>query len=106
MNNTAFGTRLAVASGRDYRSTAAILDRLASAMKWRAGSATFGNVLPKGARVLIKPNMVLHVNEDPHFGTEELTTHASLIQAAAEAALRSDIGELVIGDAPIQSCDF
>ena len=106
MTHSAFGTRLAVASSRDYYSTSASLDRLARAMDWHDGAAPFGKVLAPGSRVLIKPNMVLHENEDPRFGMEELVTHASLIRAAAEAALQSEIAELVIGYAPIQSCDF
>lgn len=64
-----------------------------------------GNVVSPGARVLIKPNFVLHQNEGP-WGLEPLVTHPSLVRVATLAALRAGASEVVIGDAPIQSCDF
>ncbi len=69
-----------------------------------------GKVVPLGARVLIKPNLVLHENDDPRYknqaGLDCLVTHASLIRAATEAALRTGAAEVLVGDAPIQGCDF
>jgi uncharacterized protein (DUF362 family) len=81
------------------------LHRLAIEMEWASGNGPFGSVIPKGARVLIKPNLVLHRNEGPG-GTECLVTHPSLIRAAVEAALQSEASEVLVGDAPIQGCDF
>ncbi|HEX3702530.1 MAG TPA: DUF362 domain-containing protein [Vicinamibacterales bacterium] len=81
------------------------LGRLADAMGWSNARGPFGAVVPEGARVVIKPNLVLHQNEGPG-GLECLVTHASLIRAAAEAALRTGASEVVVGDAPIQGCDF
>jgi uncharacterized protein (DUF362 family) len=81
------------------------LDRLAGEMGWSDGASAFGKVIPSGARVLIKPNLVLHRNEGPG-GIECLVTHPSLIRAAVNAALRSQAGEVIVGDAPIQACDF
>jgi uncharacterized protein (DUF362 family) len=86
------------------------LGRLADALGWSDKSGPFGKVIPAGARVLIKPNLVLHQNEDPRYrgpeGMDCLVTHASLIRAAAEAALRTGAAEVLVGDAPIQGCDF
>jgi uncharacterized protein (DUF362 family) len=81
------------------------LSRLADDMGWSDGNSPFGNVIPSDARVLIKPNLVLHRNEGPG-GTDCLVTHPSLIRAAVEAALRSQAAEVLVGDAPIQGCDF
>lgn len=81
------------------------LDRLANEMGWSDDTSPFGKVIPSGARVLIKPNLVLHRNEGPG-GVECLVTHPSLIRAAVEAALRSQAAEVLVGDAPIQGCDF
>jgi uncharacterized protein (DUF362 family) len=86
------------------------LHRLADSLGWSSGTSAFGTVIPNGARVLIKPNMVLHQNDDPRYqnrnGIDCLVTHASIIRAAAEAALRTGAAEVVVGDAPIQGCDF
>jgi len=35
-----------------------------------------------------------------------LVTHASVIRAAVDAALQTDAAEVLVGDAPIQGCDF
>jgi uncharacterized protein (DUF362 family) len=86
------------------------LGRLADSLGWSDDSGPFGKVIPAGARVLIKPNMVLHRNDDPRFknqaGLDCLVTHASLIRAATEAALLTGAAEVLVGDAPIQGCDF
>jgi len=72
---------------------------------WSDETGPFGKVVPPGARVLIKPNMVLHRNEGGG-GLECLVTHPSLIRAVAEAALRTGAKEVLVGDAPVQGCDF
>ena len=79
--------------------------RLADTMKWSDDRSAFGQVIPRGARVLIKPNLVLHQNEGPG-GMDCLVTHSSLIRAAVEAALQTDAAEVQVGDAPIQGCNF
>ena len=65
----------------------------------------FGRIVPHGARVCLKPNLVLHENQGP-WGMEPLVTHQALIRAVVEAVLRADPRQVVIGDAPIQGCDF
>lgn len=81
------------------------LHRVAVEMNWANEKGSFGRVIPQGARVLIKPNLVLHRNEG-FGGTDCLVTHPSLIRAAVEAALRTSAAEVLVGDAPIQGCDF
>ena len=81
------------------------LGRLADTLGWSDERGPFGKVIPKGARVLIKPNLVLHQNEGSG-GLNCLVTHPSVIRAAVDAALRTDAAEVVVGDAPIQGCDF
>lgn len=81
------------------------LRRLADAMGWSDERGPFGKVIPRGARVLIKPNLVLHQNEGSG-GLDCLVTHPSLIRATVEAALRTDAAEVLVGDAPIQGCNF
>ncbi len=95
--------------GEEPRATermATALDELGGALGWRdAERGPFGAVIPRGARVLVKPNWVLHRNYAPH-GLAPLLTHASLVRAAVEAALRTDASAVTAGDAPIQGCNF
>jgi uncharacterized protein (DUF362 family) len=66
-----------------------------------------GEWIRPGMRVLIKPNLVRHYH--PHgLDTDAIYTHASLVRAVLDyawLALEGE-GELVIADAPLQSCDF
>jgi uncharacterized protein (DUF362 family) len=81
------------------------LGRLADGLSWSDENGPFGAAIPRGARVLIKPNLVLHQNEGPG-GMDCLVTHASVIRSATDAALRTGAAEVLVGDAPIQGCDF
>ena len=66
-----------------------------------------GEWIQPGMRVLIKPNLVRHYH--PHgLNTDAIYTHASVIRAVADYAWLAMAGEgdLVIADAPLQSCDF
>jgi uncharacterized protein (DUF362 family) len=81
------------------------LVRLADGLGWSSEKGPFGMVIPPGSRVLIKPNLVLHQNEGTG-GMDCLVTHASVIRAAVDAALQTDAAEVLVGDAPIQGCDF
>jgi uncharacterized protein (DUF362 family) len=86
----------------------AVTDALAQIGKnldWADERGPFGRIVPAGAKVLIKPNLVLHENQGP-WGVEPLVTHAALIRAAAQGALRAGAAEVLIGDAPVQGCDF
>ena len=82
----------------DDESIARAIDRLWSCIGW-------GNLIPAGARVLIKPNFVLHHNQG-NGGMDPMVTHQSVVKAVAQAALRTEAAEVVVGDAPIQTADF
>lgn len=82
------------------------LRRVASRLGWADDErGAFSNVIAEGARVLVKPNLVMHENFGP-WGMEPLVTHASLIRAAVVEALRAGAAEVSVGDAPLQGCDF
>jgi uncharacterized protein (DUF362 family) len=84
----------------------AALERTGAELGWSEEErGPFGKVIPSGSRVLIKPNWVIHENHGP-WGLEPLVTHASLVRAAVEQALRAGPSEVRVGDAPLQSCDF
>lgn len=60
-----------------------------------------------GGTVVLKPNWV--IDENPLGNdTDSLVTHPSVIAALAEAAARAlgGRGTIIIGDAPLQKCDF
>ncbi len=98
--------RYDAAPAEDEDQIGSALGRLARALDWSAeGGGAFGRVIPRGARVLIKPNFVLHQNQGP-WGMEPLITHQSLIRAAVEEALSAEPAEVVVGDAPLQACDY
>lgn len=81
------------------------LARLAEALGWADASSPLGRLVVPGSRVVVKPNWVMHANKGP-WGLEPLVTHASLIRSVCEALLLTSLGELTVGDAPLQSCDF
>lgn len=82
------------------------VDRLGAYLGWaREGKGPFGELIPAGARVLIKPNFVLDHNQSDG-GMDPMITHQSVVKAVVNGALQSDAGEVVVGDAPIQTCDF
>ncbi len=61
-----------------------------------------------GDNVLIKPNLVMDVNFNTDAGTECLYTQPGLVAAVIDYVLLalSGSGEVVIGDAPMQECNF
>lgn len=80
--------------------------KLAEVMGWDSGSGgSFDTVIPQNARVLIKPNLVLHENLGG-LDFDAVITHPSLIRYVAHELLRTNASEIRVGDAPIQSCDF
>ena len=67
----------------------------------------FGEWLKRGANAVIKPNWVHH-NNPGEKNLDPLVTHTSLIKHLIDliaVALKGE-GSILIGDAPIQSCDF
>ena len=74
----------------------------------RAGTPQWnplGALIPPGARVVLKPNWVLHYNQ-AGAGLDCLVTHASVIAAVLEYVALARPGKVVLGDAPLQGCDF
>ena len=60
---------------------ATAIAEVAGQLDWTtAERGPFGGVIPDGARVLVKPNWVLHANQGP-WGMEPLVTHPSVIKA-------------------------
>lgn len=94
------------ASAGEPTPVSAGLSALAGMLGWSSDAGgPFGAVIPAGSRVLVKPNWVLHENEGP-WGIEPLVTHGSLIHAVVNAALAADPARVLVGDAPVQGCDF
>ena len=67
----------------------------------------FKEWLGPGSRVVIKPNWVLHHSPNEK-GCDTLVTHTSLIKHIIDllAIALGGNGSIIIGDAPLQSCDF
>src|SRR5215471_3026611 len=81
------------------------LERAARLLGWSDDKNTFGAIVDEQDRVLIKPNLVMDHNQGP-WGLEPLITHSALIYAAAKGVLQSNPSHVLVGDAPLQSCDF
>lgn len=64
-----------------------------------------GGFAAPGATILVKPNWVLHRNEGGG-GMEEMVTHPSVIRAVLEYVFLARPKRVVLGDAPLQGCDF
>ncbi len=64
-----------------------------------------GALIPPGARVVLKPNWVVDENQSGA-GLDCLVTHASVIEAVLEYVQLAQPGPVVLGDAPLQRCDF
>jgi uncharacterized protein (DUF362 family) len=94
------------ASPTDEAEVYAALCRAALALGWNDDErGPLGRVIAQGARVLIKPNFVLHANQGGG-GIEPLITHPSLVRATVRAALEAGAAQVMVGDAPVQGCDF
>lgn len=87
------------------RSIHEALTRLADARGWSLDSGQLSRVVFRNARVLVKPNLVLHQNEGTG-GLACVVTNPGLIQAVVRACLDAGASEVIVGDAPIQGCDF
>jgi uncharacterized protein (DUF362 family) len=99
-------------NGRVLRSNAALALR-ALLESWkldqdRIGTSAWnplGEWIRPGSRVLIKPNWVLHQNQSGR-GMDCLVTHTSVLEAILEYVALASPGSVIIGDAPVQGCDF
>ena len=63
-----------------------------------------GYYVKQGAKILIKPNWVNHVN--PVGGLDCTVTHPSIIRCIVDYCVIAGANIIEIGDAPIQSCKF
>jgi uncharacterized protein (DUF362 family) len=72
------------------------------------GSAAWnplGTFVCADSRIVLKPNWVLHWNKSGA-GMDCLVTHATVIEAALEYVALAHPGSVVVGDAPVQGCNF
>jgi len=82
------------------------LARLTTLLGWsEEGRGPFGSVIPRAARVVVKPNWVMHENRGP-WGLEPLVTDPALIRAVVDGVLAAGPSRVVVGDAPLQGCDL
>lgn len=69
-----------------------------------------GEIIRPGDKVLIKPNMVMHKNNNPQGGLKCLYTQPSVVEAVLYYVVRAlqstEGGHVVIADAPMQACNF
>lgn len=73
----------------------------------------FRGIISPGQYIVIKPNLVMHKNAVKKNGEECLYTHPSVVAAVLDYVIlaMSDedgkfSGNIIVGDAPMQSCDF
>lgn len=77
---------------------------LKESVKKLINSDLIENGLIKGKKILIKPNWVLHDRKEDDGWC--MRTHSNLILALVEVLLIEMPAAIVIGDAPIQGCDW
>jgi len=67
----------------------------------------FRNIISPGDTVLLKPNLVRHINLNG-LGEECLYTHPSVTAAVLDYVIIAlkGTGKIIVGDAPVQSCNF
>lgn len=65
----------------------------------------FGSLIGPGARIVLKPNFVVHFNQGG-YGLECLLTHPTVIEAVLEYVALTQPSRVVLGDAPVQGCNF
>ncbi|HEY3914586.1 MAG TPA: DUF362 domain-containing protein, partial [Verrucomicrobiae bacterium] len=70
-----------------------------------SGSNPLGQLIKPGQSVVIKPNWVMHKNKSSH-GLDCLVTNASVVCAVLDFVLKASPGKVIVGDAPVQGCDF
>jgi uncharacterized protein (DUF362 family) len=64
-----------------------------------------GAIIHEGTKVVVKPNWVHHHNFSGH-GMDCLVTHTSVIEAILYYVAKAHPERIVVGDAPVQGCDF
>ncbi len=85
---------------------AAAIRRNAENLGWADEKrGAFGKIIAEGAKVVVKPNLVLHKNQGKD-GLLPLVTHQLIIQTVVAEVLKANPQQVIVGDAPIQSCDL
>lgn len=65
-----------------------------------------GALIQPGDRVLLKPNWVVDRTELADESVECVVTHRTVIEAVLHYVVKAQPLQIVVGDAPIQRCDF
>ncbi|MFL6467079.1 MAG: DUF362 domain-containing protein [Pyrinomonadaceae bacterium] len=90
----------------DHSKIGEALRRNCEILGWTSTSrGAFGAVIEEGSEVVVKPNLVFHENQGIG-GILELVSNASIIISVVEEVLKANPRRVVVGDAPIQSCDM
>ncbi|MDT8443884.1 MAG: DUF362 domain-containing protein [Desulfuromonadales bacterium] len=63
------------------------------------------DIIRPGMSVLVKPNWVYHESHSG-LGMDCLVTHPAFILAVLQEVFKTNPGRVIVGDAPIQGCDF
>jgi len=110
MDESCFDPRVCIISigqpvAYDEARLEAALTRAARFLGWSSGTDVMAAIVRPDDPVLIKPNLVMDHNQG-QWGLEPLITNSTLISVTAKQILRSHPLELLVGDAPLQSCDF
>lgn len=74
----------------------------------RVGTSSWnplGDIIREGDSVTIKPNWVHHHNSSGQ-GVDCLVTSAAVLEMVINFALRAKPRRIIVGDAPVQGCDF
>jgi len=64
-----------------------------------------GDLVKPGGKIVVKPNWVLHCNRSSG-GMDCMITHPSVLRAVLEYVFLTKPSQVVLGDAPLQGCDF
>lgn len=64
-----------------------------------------GELVKPGGKIVVKPNWVMHKNWGPG-GMDCMITHPSVLRAVLEYVFLAQPSQVVLGDAPLQGCDF
>jgi len=64
-----------------------------------------GDLVKPGGKIVVKPNWVQHCNKGTG-GMECMISHPSVLRAVLEYAFLTRPSQVILGDAPIQGCEF
>ena len=68
----------------------------------------FSDFIKKGDKVLIKPNLVKHINKLPGGSIDAVITNFSIIRPIIDYTILAlnNTGKIIVGDSPVQECIF